>query len=116
MWKYVYASALGTSHAKTDAPCQDASRVAELEMGCGPVLILVCSDGAGSASLSEMGSSLACEEFARGATEWLALGADPGQLTHDIAREMCVQIREALHERAALFKVTPRELACTLVA
>jgi hypothetical protein len=116
MWNHVHASAIGTSHAKTGKPCQDASRVALAGTANGPVLVLVCSDGAGSASLSEIGSHLACEEFVRGATEWLALGAGPEALTEPVAQEMCVRIREALHERASQFAVTPRDLACTLIA
>ena len=116
VWKYVYASAIGTSHATSGAPCQDACRVALIDSLGTSTLVLVCSDGAGSASLSEIGSNLACEEFVRGATEWLALGARPNALTHEIARDMCVQIRSALEARAAEFGVTSRELACTLVA
>lgn len=116
MWNYVHACVSGTSHAKTGACCQDASRVSAVRWQGNDALVLACSDGAGSASLSDVGSKVACEDFVRGATEWLALGKAPHELTHDIARELCLGIRDVLRERATQLGVTLRDLACTLVA
>ena len=63
-WKYIWASAVGTSHSHTGAPCQDSSGCRVFTAGDGTrVLVAVASDGAGSAKRSEEGSSLACSLF-----------------------------------------------------
>ena len=54
MWQHIAASVAGTSHARNGAPCQDACRVQAIRQGGRHYLVMVCSDGAGSASLSEM--------------------------------------------------------------
>ena len=59
MWKLVYGSVAGTSHAHSGQPCQDscAGSVA------GSTLFAACADGAGSAGLSHVGSKAAVERF-----------------------------------------------------
>ena len=64
MWKYGSASVAGTFHLKSSTPCQDASRVEiVVDAGGAQVLIAVVSDGAGSATLAQLGSRLACDLF-----------------------------------------------------
>ncbi|MGE0133306.1 MAG: PP2C family serine/threonine-protein phosphatase [Blastocatellales bacterium] len=64
MWKYGYASVAGAFHLKSSAACQDASRVeVAVDAGGSEVLIAAVSDGAGSASLAQLGSKLACDLF-----------------------------------------------------
>lgn len=64
MWKYGFASVAGTFHLKSSTPCQDASRVVVVvDAGGNEVLIAAASDGAGSAALAQLGSTLACDLF-----------------------------------------------------
>jgi len=57
-WKVAAASVQGTSHIKRTQPCQDAHYWVVLG---GTTFVAAVADGAGSASLSEVGSSLAVE-------------------------------------------------------
>jgi Protein phosphatase 2C len=116
MWNVVHASVPGTSHVRAGVVCQDASRAARLFVNGSSTLVLVCSDGAGSASLSNVGSSLACEEFVRGATALIALGVEPRHLASDIASNLCLSVQQRLQERAEQLGACVRDLACTLVA
>jgi hypothetical protein len=64
MWMYCFASVAGTSHLKSTTPCQDVCRVeVVVDAGGAEVLIATASDGAGSATLAQLGSRLACDLF-----------------------------------------------------
>ncbi len=52
-WRVVAASVTGTSHEKNHLPCQDAHKWRVLQQG---VLVAGVADGAGSATLAEIGS------------------------------------------------------------
>lgn len=116
MWKHAHASVVGTSHLRHGLSCQDASRAEVIAHKGEDTLLLVCSDGAGSAPLSEEGSRLACELFIRGAAERVALGFSPAAMTSDEATRLCLDIQDGIATRAHALNVTTRELACTLVA
>src|ERR1700722_6198295 len=63
-WNTAYASVIGTSHEKTGSPCQDACRCRIIYTHDGQEIFLgIASDGAGSASRSEVASKLAVEMF-----------------------------------------------------
>jgi len=55
-WQIVAASVAGTSHEKHEKPCQDAHHFQAL---LGNSLVIAVADGAGSASLAEVGSTIA---------------------------------------------------------
>ena len=60
------ASTIGTSHIAATQPCQDSHGCKILRDSSGqPVVVLVASDGAGSASVADIGSALACETFVK---------------------------------------------------
>ena len=63
-WRTAFATSIGTSHQKTGTLCQDAgsSIVVETENGI-ELLIAAVSDGAGTASRSDVGSLTAVAEF-----------------------------------------------------
>ena len=58
-WRVASASVRGTSHVKTGQPCQDSVYHC---VTSGGALIAAVADGAGSAALSDIGSSLAARE------------------------------------------------------
>ncbi|MET0396606.1 MAG: PP2C family serine/threonine-protein phosphatase [Longimicrobiaceae bacterium] len=101
---------------RANTPCQDASliRVA----GTGPdgrTLVLACSDGAGSATLSDRGSWMAVHSLVASATNYVAEGRRVADLREeDLAgwyRDAAWQLQmEADAERRPL-----RDYACTLL-
>ena len=115
MWKAIYTSVRGTSHHDGNLPCQDACRVVALQQEAGQVLVVLCSDGAGSATHSERGAELACDHL-------LALIQRGLEVTGFTAidRETVIgwldTVRSRLAEESELLQVPIRELACTVVA
>jgi hypothetical protein len=105
MWKLVYASVAGTSHAHSGQPCQDfcAGHVA------GNILIAACSDGAGSAELSHLGSQAAVESFMEQAA---SLETEP---TREQIKMWVSAARARVLDEAAAHETSPRQLACTLL-
>ena len=59
IWRVASASVRGTSHVKTGQPCQDSVYHCVTSSGA---LIAAVADGAGSAALSDRGSSIAARE------------------------------------------------------
>lgn len=115
VWRYIAASVRGTSHANGDLVCQDSSLVRTVHTRAGPVLIACVSDGAGSASHSEIGSAWACETLADEISDYLASGRLPCEATRADADTWCVNVHRCLVARAEEAGVTPRQLACTLM-
>jgi hypothetical protein len=108
MWKLVYGSARGTSHAISGQPCQDAcgGRI------IGASLVAACSDGAGSAELSHLGSTAAVERFIEAAAEDLGDAAP----SRESIESWVDAARERVLEKATARDTTPRQLACTFLA
>ncbi len=106
MWKLVYGSVTGTSHAHSGQPCQDycAGGVA------GSTLFAACADGAGSAELSHLGSKAAVELFMQNAASL------ESALTREQIESWVDAARARVLEMAAANDTTPRQLACTLLA
>ena len=61
IWKVVKAEITGSSHKKNGTPCQDVTNKLVTENSC----TIVLADGAGSASLSELGAELTCKSILR---------------------------------------------------
>lgn len=107
-WTVLGESVTGTSHRGRNTPCQDAFRVRPF----GPAddwLVVVVADGAGSASHSDIGATLACDEFIRRAE---ALGPD-ALSTREVMLALFADVRAVLVAEAERREVKPRELACT---
>jgi hypothetical protein len=116
-WRFLNAAARGTSHERTDVPCQDDCFADVLRVdGAEPVLVAVASDGAGSAASAEEGSGLVCELLPARIEEWLRGGGTVEALQRDVVEQWIGAVRTAIDERAALKELTPRDFACTLVA
>ena len=113
-WKVVAASVRGTSHIKRDLPCQDAHHWLVLP---GTVLVGAVADGAGSVSLSDIGSSLAVktavEAIADRAEKLNTLKNEQDWL--DFFQDVYHLTLNVLEAEADLLNVDRRELSTTLL-
>jgi hypothetical protein len=115
-WRIALASEIGTSHVSAGSPCQDSVGHAVVETSHGEVLIVVVSDGAGSAARSHIGSSIAVAAFISDVEVFIAGGAEVSSID---ARQACQWIRraaEAASETAEANAHDAREYSCTLLA
>lgn len=105
MWKLIFGSVQGTSHVKSEVPCQDycAGTIA------GTTLIAACADGAGSAEFSQLGSRAAVERFLEVASGLSVPTTEQVEAWVDAARDRLLEV-------AIENGVTPRQLACTFLA
>ena len=113
-WITAQASVIGLSHTKSGAPCQDASIVRTSRDG--QWLVVVVSDGAGTAAKAEIGSKLVSDFFAN---ELLELVEElqrraPGHWINDFVISKVLETREALRKLAKSDDI--RDYNCTLVA
>lgn len=106
MWKLIYGSVRGTSHAQTGQPCQDYCVGTAVD----ETAIAACSDGAGSAELSHLGSKVAVERFLEVAA---SLKSAP---TRERIESWIDAARARVLEEAETQATTPRQLACTFLA
>jgi Protein phosphatase 2C len=106
MWKLIYGSVKGTSHAHSGLPCQDYCVGA-----AGQTLAAACSDGAGSAALSHFGSRAAAEHFLSLATDWTA---DTPPDRSDVESWVSAARDRVLAEAVSQGAVA-RQLACTFL-
>lgn len=105
MWKLVFGSVPGTSHAKSGLPCQDYCAGAIV----GTTLVASCADGAGSAELSQLGSKAVVDHF-------MEVASSDAIPTPECVEAWVDAARERLLEEAAANGSTPRQLACTFLA
>jgi serine/threonine protein phosphatase PrpC len=118
-WRVVAASVLGKSHEKIKQLCQDAHHWELLSEG---VLVAAVADGAGSASLGKIGAIVASQT----AVETIRLqygeiassgdvNAEDNQKWQLLLANALEAAKKAVEEEAIACKVTPRELATTLI-
>ena len=111
-WQVAGASVTGSGHRALGLPCQDAHTARTAEgPGGGLHLILVVSDGAGSARHAEAGSRAACTFTAERLAE-LLIERDLAELD---AHRLLADLRAHLDTLADELEATPRDLACTLL-
>lgn len=115
MWKSVWGSVPGTSHRRVGKPCQDYCNSLTVETSDGPVLVVACADGAGSAELSDVGAHLAVETFLAAAGDALARGDGTTASDQDVLFGWNEAARRRLEAEADLRGVELRQFACTLL-
>ena len=120
LWRVVAASVLGKSHEKVQQLCQDAHH---WELLSENVLVAAVADGAGSASLGKVGAIVASQT----AVETIRLQYEANKNTAELLEEeddrqwqvllnnALETAKKAVEEEAIACKVTPRELATTLI-
>lgn len=105
MWKLVFGSVKGTSHAQSGLPCQDyCAGIIK-----GTTLVAACADGAGSADLSHLGSKAVVDRF-------IEVASTDKVPTKEQVEGWVAAAREHLLETAADSGSLPRNLACTFLA
>lgn len=81
-----------------------------------PILILVASDGAGSAAQADVGARLACGAFVETVLSYLHRGGTVPSVTRSDAEAWIVHLNERLATYAFTEELGIRDLACTLLA
>lgn len=114
-WRVVAASAIGTSHLKTDVTCQDAFAY-DMLGGEGDVVVLIASDGAGSASHSDRGASLACSELLDCIRSFIDDGGQVSTISREVAYGWLENASARIGHQAQVDELPVREYACTLLA
>lgn len=108
IWAVLGDSVIGTSHRARNGPCQDAFRIQAFGSSA-EWLVIVAADGAGSASHSQVGATVACEEFAR------RVQTVPPQslFTREGMTSLFADVRTTLLVEAERLGIAIREVACT---
>ena len=116
-WRYALASTVGISHVKVGTPCQDASECRILQASDGSsVLVAVVSDGAGSASRSEIGAKLACSLIIRRMSALLEGGGRLQDITREVMESWIANFQGEVLVLAEAESRTPRDFACTILS
>ena len=111
-WRIIGASARGSSHEKSDLPCQDAYDYRGLSNG---VLIVAVSDGAGSADRSDEGAARAVRQATYTITAELEKVETFSETAwHLVLTEAFSQARQAVFQLAENKGLPPRDFATTL--
>jgi hypothetical protein len=115
-WRVAYASVIGTSHEKTELPCQDAGccRIVLDPVGR-QILLAVACDGAGSASKSLDGATLTADRFLQEFGD-AAKRSGLDEITKEFVQAWLSQVRTEINGRAEAADLTARDFACTLLA
>ena len=113
-WRAVGVSLRGSSHVKTDQPCQDVHAFALLPR---ETLVAAVADGAGTAALAEVGAELAVKaavETLRERLEKDPLTDAPEEAWRTLLHEAMRAALEAVEREAATRGTPGRDFACTL--
>lgn len=112
MWNLVGASVIGTSHLKSQLPCQDYCGHSVFAAHGEQYLAVALSDGAGSATHSQVGSRIAVKSALSALAE--IVGSE-SELAEDSAIRVLEQARVRIEEHAESENLSPRQFACTLL-
>lgn len=114
-WEWVSASAIGTSHLRGNRGCDDSGACIFVHGRAESALIAVCSDGAGSAQRSSVGSRIVVRAFCRNARSYLQNGGTVAGLSREIASDWLDDMRGRIATVANTSGLIPRDFAATLV-
>lgn len=115
-WRYVAASVPGTSHIESAQPCQDACEVEQAATPDGEeFLVLIASDGAGSASCSQDGSQIVCQFLSDKLCRLIAGGWTPDQITYHRAKVYLRYVSAVIDRISRERGLNKRDFAATLL-
>jgi len=115
-WKIAAAFVTGTSHEKLGMTCQDYA-IAKIfqDVDGYDVLLVVVSDGAGSALKGEVGSSIACCTVMEAVEAYLAKGGQVEDIDIDASRSWLRMVQTAIKTQAEKDGGMVRDYASTLL-
>lgn len=113
-WRCIGASVRGLSHEKSGLPCQDAHYI---ESPTVDMIIVAVADGAGSASLSDVGAAIAVQTAVRKLRNFVTEMNKTADFTELEAAvfDAVAAAKLAVEAEADARKVRARELASTLL-
>jgi len=115
-WNTAFASVIGTSHEKTGTSCQDACHCRIIQASDGQEIFLgIVSDGAGSASRSEVGSTLVVQMFLDKFGTLIKSEKDMHLINRNFVLDWLEEVRAQIFIRATKEALSPREFACTIL-
>jgi hypothetical protein len=109
-WRVAAASAIGTSHVASGTKCQDAHEFGVFDTSGENILILVISDGAGSAKHSGTGAQCAVSTIRREIETYFDQSGTFKRLTREVAAFWLGKVQQALGEEAERFASPSRSL------
>ncbi len=115
MWRVLNDSVIGTSHRDNNTPCQDFSTFA-ITQTQSPILLAVCSDGAGSAAQSHVASRRICQSFVQIVVRELMAGLLLEHITPEKQLSWLAEIRQILIQEALSAFLPLREFASTFLS
>lgn len=111
------ASSIGSSHVVAGMPCQDSHCHLAMRDSFGRrVVVLVAADGAGTASVAEIGAALACETFAKLVEAYIEYGGRLEDINRALMSRWVAGVVFRLSLRAEADGIECHEYACTLLA
>lgn len=115
-WRIAHASVIGTSHQKNGTICQDTGYCQIIYAVDGnDILLAVASDGAGSATRSEIGSQLAVDSFLQQFGE-AAMNMSLSKIDRPFVLNWLKNLNAKIQEKADQEKIETKEFACTILA
>jgi hypothetical protein len=114
-WEWVSASATGTSHLRINRGCDDSAACIFVPGRTESALVAVCSDGAGSAQRSSIGSRIIVRAFCRNVRNYLQSGGTLAGVSREIASDWLDDMRGRIEVTSRSAGLTPRDFAATLV-
>ena len=109
-WRYTGQSVVGTGHAKTGLPCQDAHGVEIID----EMLVAIVADGAGSAKHSDRASALIVEETLEAVRNWDSFPEDRN-VWQDRMLELTQELRTQLQQQAEQAACSLKEFSTTML-
>jgi hypothetical protein len=116
MWRWAGACAIGTSHTQTGLGCQDRAGCRTSDSVCGPVIVAIISDGAGSVEKASTGAAIVCMELHRRIAAYLRSGSRISNIGHENASDWIDSVRDRIGAVATAANLRPRVYAATVVA
>jgi hypothetical protein len=114
-WQWISASAIGTSHIRIGRGCDDSGACIFVSGINESALVAVCSDGAGSAQHSSIGSRIIVRAFCRNVRNYLEGGGRLAELSREIASDWLDDMRGRIEVASRTMGLVPRDFASTLV-
>ena len=111
-WRVVSASVAGTSHEKRGQPCQDANC---WELLPEEMLVAAVADGAGSASLGNVGADIAVGAAVETISKHKADLVADDEAWYDLMLDALKAARLAIEAESVMQELEPREFATTLI-